>query len=74
LFDQKADLTQYLGEISPPWDRSTPSHKFTHKVTVYDIVFLFDTYFDKATKGLKWISYVEPDTKKNYVIKTTTGI
>ena len=62
-----------MGEISPPWDKSTPSYKFTHKVSVYDIEFLFDTYFDKATKGLKWINYVEPDKKKtNYVIKLTS--
>ena len=60
-----------MGEISAPWDRSTPSHKFTHKVKVYDLEFLFDTYFDKAKMGLKWISYVEPEKKTNYVIKTT---
>jgi hypothetical protein len=36
LNDQAANLTQYLGEISAPWDQLTPSYKFTSKDTVYD--------------------------------------
>ena len=31
LNDPAASLTQYLGEISAPWDRLTPSYKFTSK-------------------------------------------
>jgi hypothetical protein len=68
LSDQASNLTQYLGEISAPWDQLTPSYKFTSKDTVFNQDYRMESYFEQATKGLKWISYVDSDTKKQFVV------
>jgi hypothetical protein len=34
--DKSSKVTKYLGQISAPWDKSSPTHKFTSKDTVND--------------------------------------
>jgi hypothetical protein len=66
--DRTANLTTYLGEISPPWDRLTPSYKFSSQEQVDNITYSAETYFEKASKALKWVSYRDNDVNKQFVI------
>jgi hypothetical protein len=71
--DKSSKVTKYLGQISAPWDRSSPAHKFTSKDTVYDHDFEAETYYEPSTMALKWISFLQTDTKKHFVVGIAKG-
>jgi len=72
-FDRAANLTTYLGEISPAWDQLTPLYKFSSKEQVDSVDYKAEGYFEKATKALKWVSYADNQLNKQFVVALGKG-
>ena len=71
--DKSSNVTRYLGQISAPWDKSSPTHKFISKDTVNGNVFEGETYYEQSTMALKWISFLQTETKKHFVVGLSQG-
>jgi hypothetical protein len=57
LFDPLSDVTTYLGEDKAPWDATQTYWHFTHKNIILENFSNFlDTYWDKQSGELKWVS------------------
>jgi hypothetical protein len=57
LFNPLSDVTTYLGEDKAPWDATQTYWHFIHKDNFFGNSSDFlDTYWDKQSGDLKWIS------------------
>jgi hypothetical protein len=71
--DKSSKVTKYLGQIYAPWDKSSPTHKFTSRDTVNDHDLEAETYYEQSNMALKWISFLQTDTKKHFVVGIAKG-
>lgn len=62
-----------MGQISAHWDKSSPTHKFTSKDTVNGNSFEGEIYYEQSTMALKWVSFIQTENKKHFIVGLSKG-
>jgi hypothetical protein len=66
--DPNGEITSFIGDVSPAWDKTSLLHRF-ESTTLISTTSPTVTYWEKSSKKLKWLSYNDAASKKEYVIK-----